>query len=711
MLNKLAFRNMRRSARDYLVYILTMTVVTALMYSFNSLFFQNELAMYFSMDGVDMMSVMIGLATFFIVLIVAWLINYMVRFMLEKRSTEFGIYLLLGMKKKTISRLYVRENILLGCIAFVLGCVLGVLVQQILTTVMFSMVRMEYHLHIVVDRRTILMTVLCYAGCYLLALIRCRHKFRKMNIQALMNAKRQNEEVKEKHEELKKLILPVSVLFIFLFWTVFGMLQQNALDIFLFLVGLVLTIYLFYTGLSAWIICYVRQKGNGIYRSQNLFLLRQFASKIRTMQFTLGTLTSLFTLALMGASIALMFSIYENTVLDDKFPFDIQMFSADLEDDFSDEKAVIHAMGLEPQYYSYHIYTDQEIQANTWLLTHLRDWGTMYRNADGTPNMPEIEKMLSCDYIYYPFDTYIGISDYNQLRAILGYDEIPLASGEYLVQIKPRLEHEVQEIGKDLRIADASGQGLLTCAGIVADPFSQDGHNGTDYLLVVPDAVLERMTPYYSELAAHVDGEIPAMLQSSLDALEPEDNEDAPATPQFSLIVPETENNEKESGKKEMELCIGSDNIVTYSGAYLVRDNLIPMLKYLLGGLIIPLFYIGLVFVCVAMTVLSVQQLSDSAKYKFRYDVLAKLGLDRGQIRRLIRRQLAAYYLCPALLAMIISGKMILFVSSHFVAMTGVPTAVGGFFLESIALFFGIYLVYFIVTYVGFQRNIEEKNR
>ena len=41
-----------------------------------------------------------GIATFFIVLIVACLINYMIRFMLEKRSQEFGIYLLLGMKKE-----------------------------------------------------------------------------------------------------------------------------------------------------------------------------------------------------------------------------------------------------------------------------------------------------------------------------------------------------------------------------------------------------------------------------------------------------------------------------------------------------------------------------------------------------------------------------------------------------------------------------------
>ena len=700
MLNKLAFRNMKRSIRDYLVYILTMTVVTALMYSFNSLFFQNELATYFSLEDVDMMSVMIGLATFFILLIVAWLTGYMVRFMLEKRSTEFGIYLLLGMKRKTVSRLYIRENILLGCVAFLLGCVLGVLLQQILFTVMFSMVRMEYHLHISINHRTVIMTLLCYAGCYLLALFRCRHTFRKMNIQALMNAKRQNEEIREKHEGVKRLILPLSVLFILLFWTVLGMLR-NALEILLFLVGLVLTIYLFYTGLSAWIICYVRRKGSGIYRGQNLFLLRQFASKIRTMQFTLGTLTSLFTLALMGASIALMFSAYENTVLDDKFPFYIQMFSTDLEDGFEDEKAIIDALGLEPQYYSYHIYTDQEIQANTWILTHLSAWGDMYRNGDGTPNMPKIKKMLSSENIYYPRDTYMGISDFNYLRTMLGYDEIPLAPGEYLVQIKPRLYKEVQKIGKDLQIADASGQNLLTCAGIVADPFSQDGHNGADYILVVPDAVLERMTPYYTELVAHVDEEIPMELQDSLDALEEEELE-LPLS--YMLYYMEKE-------ETEMQLCMGSDNIISYAGTYLVRDSLISMLEYILGSMIIPLFYIGLVFVCVAMTVLSVQQLSDSAKYKFRYDVLAKLGLDRRQICGLILKQLAAYYLCPALLAVVISGKMILFVSSRFVDLTGVPAAAGRFFLESIVLFFGIYLVYFIVTYVGFRRNVEEKNR
>ena len=77
MLGKLAYRNMKRSAKDYLVYILTMTVVSALMYAFNSLIFQNELTGKMEDDAI--MPIMIGLATFFIVLIMAWLIHYMVR--------------------------------------------------------------------------------------------------------------------------------------------------------------------------------------------------------------------------------------------------------------------------------------------------------------------------------------------------------------------------------------------------------------------------------------------------------------------------------------------------------------------------------------------------------------------------------------------------------------------------------------------------------
>lgn len=82
MLNKLALRNVLRSARDYMVYFLTMMLVTAIMFAFHSLIFSEDLRQLFEM--ALLLAVLIGLASFFVVLIVAWLINYMVRFILEK---------------------------------------------------------------------------------------------------------------------------------------------------------------------------------------------------------------------------------------------------------------------------------------------------------------------------------------------------------------------------------------------------------------------------------------------------------------------------------------------------------------------------------------------------------------------------------------------------------------------------------------------------
>lgn len=688
MLNKLSFRNMQRSMKDYLVYVMTMSVITAFMYAFGSLFFDRELSGTFEMAGI--MEAMIGIATFFIVLIVAWLINYMVKFMLEKRSVEFGIYMLLGMKKKKIAKLYLKENFLLGVAAFIPGIAAGILLQQMIMAILSHMIRVSYYFHIGLNGYTLLVTSLCYVGCYFLALLRCRHKFKKMNIHGLMTAGRQNEEIKESHENIRKIIFPVSILLIIAFWIVFPNLSSIGM-IMIFLILLVIDIYLFYMGLSAWIICYVRKKKDGIYRGQNLFLLRQFASKVKTMQFTMGTLTALFTVALMGASMAMMFSDFQNKLLDTKWPFDVQINSTDVHDDFADEQAIIQQDAKEKEHYIYHIYTNEKDQANTWMYTNLSTYGNMYVNEDGSVNKKAVTKMLSEDGTYCRYDTYMGLRDYNHLRQMLGYPEIALKENEYAIHIKARLRAEVEHMPKGLDIANAAGDGMLQCNGIYSEPFSQDGHNGGDYVLIVPDAVIQTMQPYYSEMVAELSGVAPKDLEMKLDHLA--DSKDIDS---MGHAAPTLEGNS----------CSGSDNIVVYVATNLVRDNLIPEVKYMLASLIVPGFYIGLVFVCVALTVLSVQQLSDSSKYKRRYDILGKIGLDHKQINKLIWKQLMAYYLCPAVFAILISGNVILRISRTFIHSTGVHTNVVQYLGISVLLFFGIYLVYFLATYVEFKRNI-----
>ena len=518
MLGKLAFRNVKRSAKDYLVYLLTMTFVTALMFSFNTVLFSEQIKT--SPDSEGIMEILIGLATFFVVLIVAWLIHYMVRFMLDKRSREFGIYLLIGMERKEITRLYIRENLLLGFLAFGSGLVLGGLLQQVLFSILAHIMQLEYQIHLEYHKACVLMTAGCYGGCYLLALLRCRKKFRKMSIHRLMNAEKQNEKIQESHEAWKRILFPVSLLFMAVFgwWLLRGVIRDTG-EIVGFLVGLVLVIYLFYMGLSSWIVCYIRKRGRKIYHGANLFLLRQFSSKIRSMQFTMGTLTSIFTFALLGSTVALMLGDFQNQMLKGKFPFDVQIYSPDTEDDFAQELDILKKETNIQEIYRYSIYENADAQVNAWLYTHLKTFGTMYQNPDGTPDekalLEEVEEHTNGTYFSY--DTYMKVSDYNHLRSLLGYKEITLGKQQYALHMKERIYKETGDFSSHLKIK--ADETELLCSGIYTEPFSQDGHNGADYIIIVPDQTVEGMNPYYAELVAQIQGKAPANLQQTLDGL------------------------------------------------------------------------------------------------------------------------------------------------------------------------------------------------
>lgn len=340
MRNKLAFRNARRSMKDYLVYLITMAAVAALMFAFNSLIFSEDIQRMCSEAVV--LTVMLGVVTFFIVLIVAWLINYMAKFMLEKRSREFAAYLLIGLKKKELSRLYMTENLLIGTAAFILGMAVGILLQQVIMTVFFAVFSEEYNLHIEMNLWCLLMTVCCYFACYLFALLRNKRVFKKMSIAQLLTMEKKNDEFKIRHEKIRQWLFILAAAYILFVYVM--MIRGCSLWMGLLLMaGFIAAVYFLFAGLSAFIICRVQKKGKGMYRKNRIFLYRQFASKVHTMRFTMGTLTLLLVCALLGGAFSFMFTSYQGQAIDYCMPFDVLIHSPDPGDDFSEEISAIQS--------------------------------------------------------------------------------------------------------------------------------------------------------------------------------------------------------------------------------------------------------------------------------------------------------------------------------------------------------------------------------
>lgn len=194
------------------------------------------------------------------------------------------------------------------------------------------------------------------------------------------------------------------------------------------------------------------------------------------------------------------------------------------------------------------------------------------------------------------------------------------------------------------------------------------------------------MQPYFSLMAVMADGDVPENLSESLYALAG-----------------------KIRGYDELAdyIKIGSEELFLMPATIQVKSREVFELKFLMSTLSFPLFYIGLVFLCVSFTVLSVQQLSDANKYRFRYQILHKLGMGKRRITRTVAKQLFFYYLCPVLLSAVISAAVILYVGHQFVSYTGIRTEGISYFCISLTGFLGIYICYFGLTYLQFVKSVR----
>ena len=667
MLNKLALRNAKRSFRDYLIYLLTMIFTAALMFSFDSMIFSDDVKKLCSEAG--MMGAMLGLATFFIVLIMIWLVHYMMKFMAEKRSREFATYLLLGFHKKQIARLFLKEMLLLGLAAFFIGLLPGLFLQQVITTLIYAIVQADYTIRIRWNMGTFFMTAGIFFGSYVLAMFRSNRRFKKMNIREMMYLDRQNEELKNGNNTGKQWMFFASLILIVLFGWMLYFGHFNQWNVYPMIGALIASVYFLYIGLSAFLISCIRKGKAVVYRGANIFLLRQLASKVKTMQFTLGTLTILFMAALVGVSDALMLNQFQNTQAEEKYPFDVCIYSEHPGYDFSKEKALTEKYARITDFVAYDIYQNNTNTCSRYLVEQLSQTDSSY---------------------YFKYDTYIRLSDYNRLREMLRLEPVSLEQDQYLIHTKKRLKKTMAAFcAKPLKNQNTDH----TCAGIYTEPFEQSGHNGADYLLVVPDETADSMTPYYSLMAASIKGSLPDDFYDQVLSMR-------------GIHMTNDSYEELDDYIDSLDRETGSDAIYISDKLVFLKENDTREMKFLLSTLIFSLFYVGLVFLCVALTVLAVQQLSDSGKYKYRYQLLGKLGMRSKELNQMVFRQLVIYYLCPFAGAVLLSGGIVGYISHNFVKYSGIQTPSWSYFGLALLLFGGVYLIYFIATYIEFKRNI-----
>lgn len=149
-----------------------------------------------------------------------------------------------------------------------------------------------------------------------------------------------------------------------------------------------------------------------------------------------------------------------------------------------------------------------------------------------------------------------------------------------------------------------------------------------------------------------------------------------------------------------------TDSLVTYNitmRTIEVNDNSAVIFIMQTG-----LTYSAIILFVTCFTILALQQLSDSGKYKYRFRVLRNMGVEEPHIRKLILKQLAVWFGVPVILALILSGAFLVFLFVGFHMQIAVYIGVQRLvqqLLIVLAILDVLLISYFISTWVLFNKS------
>ena len=645
-LSELSLRNAKRQARDYLVYFVTVVMAAALLYSFNGLVFSQEIITL--SKGISVLPLMIVLASVVVVCVFGWLVAYATRFMLLRRGRELGLYLLIGLENRQLTRLFFLENLAVGGCALVLGTALGGLLYQAFRAIVLALFGQPYAFSFGFSLPALGLTVLYFALIYLFALRRSRKYIRRANIHDLIYVDRANEGMVIQTGTVRRWMFSFSIVL-----GVAGTCLLMAGGAILGVIGagcVIAFLFGFFLSFASGVPAFFDRRPARKYRGQSLLVFRTLTAKLATMGVLMATISMIFTATLISEGSGLVFRGLFAGRAAESACFDLY----------------IGAAGDGPVSRDYFDFIQDNISVE-------RELHYCVYQAEDSRVMDYVERMGEDYHRYFDRDPVLRYSDYAALRAIAGYPPVELKPGEYLIHCRAYLEKHLTGYTQPISLGGAS----LIPGGVHAEHLMQnyDTGNGARYILVVPDEAAEGLPVFHHAYAAKTAQPV--------------------AESQFDLLC-------------DINYRLGEQNLLepSYDEIHTrASEKAEEAAQTVL--VVFPLFYLALALTMTAATILTIQQLSETERYRQQFQLLQKLGMDRREMAKALGRQFTIYYVLPAVPPVLIGIPFILHLSRApepgVMAGMNSPGAIAAI---SLGIFFLIYAIYILLAYTSLRRNV-----
>lgn len=176
--SRMALDGIRKNRQLYLPYLMTCGLMAAVYYI---LYFLSRDPMVLSMRGGSSLSFTLGLGRFVIVVFSILFLFYTHSFLIRRRKKDFGLYNVLGMDKRNIARILLRETLWSYALSMGGGLSGGVALSKLAQLFLFRLVSVDINYRFIIEWKGVLSTLLYFALVFLLILLDTLRQIRFSN--------------------------------------------------------------------------------------------------------------------------------------------------------------------------------------------------------------------------------------------------------------------------------------------------------------------------------------------------------------------------------------------------------------------------------------------------------------------------------------------------------------------------------------------------
>ncbi len=672
---KLAFKNIKKSYKNYVIYFLTLIFGICIFYTFNSIESQSVMMELNEQkqSAFMMAEQLMGYFSVFIAFVLGFLIVYANNYLIKRRKKEFGIYMTLGMENGSLSKMIFLETLFIGAISLGIGLVLGIMLSQalsVLTAYMFQVDLTKFQF--VFSPLGFKRTVLCFSIIYLVVLIFNFISVRKIKLIDLLTASKRNEKPTIKNLWISVILFLVSVGILGTAYykvihdgIAFASFNALGLPILLGCIGT----FIFFYSLTGFFLKVIQGNKKFYLRDLNMFVMKQISSKINTTFVSLSFICLMLFLAICTFSGGLGINRAINADLKDLTKFDVTFWSnsgENIENLLKEKNIDISNIAKED---SNMVMYDSKIKYSNFLS---KEGMTAMKNYFPVANDNDI--------------LVIGENGYNNTLKLLGKELVNLKENQYLAV------GNIDEMKK--WVNESLENGNMDQMKKLVNKSSENGKK-----INISEKTLEPANKKYENINLYnftMKGDILIFVvkDSLLEGLKP-------VSSRFNMMLKDNSNTKEELEAIRDQLVESQVYSITKKEIYDNAAGLGATMAYL--GI-----YLGLIFIITSAVVLAIQQLTESTDNVERYRLLKEIGVDQKMINKAIFTQVGVYFMLPLSLA-IVHSIVGLKISSSIVGVFGNASIMPNIIITAI-IFVIIYGGYFLATYLGAKKNINERS-